>query len=149
LEAGGSMAYADVRVEDVMSSPPITVTEETTVYQAALIMAENNIGSLIVVDENGSLLGVVTERDIVRKVVARAADPRRVKVGDIMTRNPYYVVSDDSIVRAAELMGEHGIGHLPVLDPQTLRVVGMVSKRDIVRIAPDLLITAFGVQQRG
>ncbi len=138
------MAYADVRVEDVMSSPPITVTEDTTVYQAALIMSENNIGSLVVVDENGSLLGIVTERDIVRKVVAKAADPRRVRVGEIMTRNPYYVTSDDSIVRAAELMGEHNIGHLPVLDPETLKVVGVVSKRDIVRIAPDLLLTAFG-----
>ncbi|MEB3851591.1 MAG: CBS domain-containing protein [Desulfurococcales archaeon] len=138
------MAYADVRVEDVMSSPPITVGEDATVYQAAVIMAENNIGSLIVVDENGSLLGIVTERDIVRKVVAKAADPRKVRVGEIMSRNPYYVTSDDSIVRAAEIMGEHGIGHLPVLDPQSLRVVGMISKRDIVSIAPDLLLTAYG-----
>jgi len=138
------VAYADVRVEDVMSSPPITVGEDATVYQAAVIMAENNIGSLIVVDENGSLLGIVTERDIVRKVVAKAADPRKVRVGEIMSRNPYYVTSDDSIVRAAEIMGEHGIGHLPVLDPQSLRVVGMISKRDIVSIAPDLLLTAYG-----
>ncbi|MEB2837396.1 MAG: CBS domain-containing protein [Desulfurococcales archaeon] len=135
---------SDVRVEDVMSSPPITISPRATVYQAARLMADSDIGSLIVVDENGSLLGIVTERDIVRKVVARALDPREVLIEEIMTRNPYYVTTDDSIVRAAEVMGEHGIGHLPVLDPESLKVVGMISKRDIVRIAPDLLITAYG-----
>ncbi len=126
-----------------MSSPPITVTPDTTVYRAAIVMSDNNIGSLIVVDNGGNLLGIITERDIVRKVVARALDPREVTVGEVMTRNPYYVTSDDSIVRAAELMGEHGIGHLPVLDPETLKVVGMISKRDIVRIAPDLIATTY------
>lgn len=134
---------SDVRVEDVMSSPPITVGPQETVLNAARIMDENNIGSLIVIDENGSLLGIVTERDIVRKVVAKGLDPSRVRISEIMTKNPYYVTTDDSVVRAAEVMGEHGIGHLPVLDPESLKVVGMISKRDIVRIAPDLIVTAY------
>lgn len=136
-------AASDVRVEDVMSTPPITVKPEESVLKAASLMDENDIGSLIVVDENGSLLGIVTERDIVRKVVAKGLDPSRVRVGDIMTRDPYYVTTEDSVVRAAEVMGEHGVGHLPVLDPETLKVVGMISKRDIVRIAPDLIVTAY------
>jgi CBS domain-containing protein len=134
---------SDVRVEDVMSTPPITIRPDESVLRAARLMDENNIGSLIVVDENGSLLGIVTERDIVRKVVAKGLDPSKVKVKEIMTRNPYYVTTDDSVVRAAEVMGEHGVGHLPVLDPESFKVVGMISKRDIVRIAPDLVVTAY------
>ena len=130
--------FEDYPVSELMSSPPITVKPNITVREAAEIMVENNIGSLIVVDEKESLIGIVTVRDIIREVVAKGLPPDKVKVEEIMTRNIYYVLSDDTIRRAVEIMSERGIGHLPVIDPNTYKLVGVVSKTDILKIAPGL-----------
>lgn len=129
----------DYPVSEVMSTPLITVTPDKNVKEAASLMAENGIGSLVVVDEKGSLIGIVTVTDIIREVVAKGLLPEKVRVSDIMTRNIYYVMADDTIRRAAEIMAEKGIGHLPVIDPNTYKVVGMVSKTDILKIAPGLI----------
>ncbi|MEB3844550.1 MAG: CBS domain-containing protein [Desulfurococcales archaeon] len=123
-------------VDVVMSTPPILVGTTISVAEGARIMARENVGSLIIVDENDSLIGIVTKTDIVYKVVAEGRNPSTTMLGEIMTRNPYYIFRDASLREAAELMGDKRIGHLPVVDPETMKVVGVISKSDILRIAP-------------
>jgi CBS domain-containing protein len=130
--------FEDYPVSELMSSPPITIRPSVSIKEAAKIMVENNIGSLIVVDDKGSIIGIVTVRDIIREVVAKGLSPDKIKVEDIMTRNIYYILSDDTIKRAVEIMSERGIGHLPVIDPNDYRLVGVISKTDILKIAPGL-----------
>lgn len=126
----------ELKCEDIMSAPPVTASPSDTAQFAARKMVDSGVGSLIVVDENGSLLGIVTKTDLVRGVVAPGKDPLKVMLRDVMTRNPYYVTTESSVREAADIMGAYGIGHLPVLDPETQRVVGVISMRDIVRLAP-------------
>ncbi|MCE4603093.1 MAG: CBS domain-containing protein [Desulfurococcales archaeon] len=131
-------------LEDVMRTPVVTMAPMETVRRAAEEMSSRGIGSIVIVDSRDMLLGIVTKTDIVAKVVARGLDPGMVKLGDIMTENPYYMFSDAPLREAAELMGSKGIGHLPVLDPETRRIVGIITKSDILKIAPhyiDLVYT--------
>jgi len=115
---------------DIMSSPPVTASPFETVGEGARIMTEKGVGSLVIVDDKDSLLGIVTKTDFVKKVVAKDLSPREVTLGDIMTRNPYYVFDNSPVLEAAEIMGTYGIGHLPVLDHETYKVVGVVSMRE-------------------
>lgn len=135
-------------VGEVMSTPPIMILPTETVEQGARIMAEEGIGSLIVVDENESLIGIVTKTDIVYKVVARGEDPSRTLIASIMTRNPYYILKTATLREAAEEMGIHNIGHLPVIDPETSKVVGVISKSDILRLAPHYMTLVYLTRPR-
>lgn len=126
-------------VADVMTTNVVTVSPESNVYEAARLMRDNGIGSLVVVDKDDSLVGIVTVRDIVYRVVAEGRDPAKTRVEEIMSKNPYYVLDNEPVERAVEIMGSANIGHLPVLDHETFKVVGILSKRDIVRAAPHLL----------
>jgi len=125
-------------VRDVMRSPLVKVLPTTPVSEVARLMVDNNVGSVVIVDEQDNLLGIVTKTDIVRETVAKGL-PRNIPVGEIMTKNPYYVTDDATLHEAAEIMGTHGIGHLPVLSRENMKPIGMISKRDIVRLAPHLL----------
>ena len=136
----------DVLVRDVMSTPVIYLYPFHTVREAAAVMVEKGVGSIVVVDEAGRLIGIVTRTDILRHVVARGLNPDSVKIGDIMTKNPLYVLADTPIEEAARLMGSRGIGHLPVLDPKTYKPVGMISKRDILRIAPHYITLVYALR---
>ncbi len=133
---GETETLEDILVSDVMKTPVITMSPTDTIMEAAKVMVENDIGSIVVVDDRERLLGIVTKTDIVKGVVARGLSPRSVKLGDIMTRDPFYLFSDATLREAAELMGSKGIGHLPILDPDSMKIVGIISKRDILRIAP-------------
>jgi len=133
---GVSEEVEDLLVSDVMSTPPVVISPVSSVKEAAKTMVDRRIGSLLVVDNRGRLIGILTKTDIVREVVAKGLNPSEVKVGDIMTRNPYYVMSDATLKEAASLMGSYLIGHLPVLEPDTGKPVGVISMRDILKIAP-------------
>lgn len=125
-------------VRDVMRTPVIKATPLVPTNEVARLMIENGVGSVIIVDEQDNLIGIVTKSDIVREVVVKGLS-RSVPVGEIMVRNPFYVMEDSTVHEAAEIMGTHGIGHLPVLSAQNMKPIGMISKRDIIRLAPHLL----------
>ncbi|GAB6148101.1 CBS domain-containing protein [Stetteria hydrogenophila] len=133
------MSTQELVVADIMSSGVVSTTPDATVYEAARLMKEKNVGSLVVLDGQGNLVGIITVSDIVFRVVAEGLDPAKTKVGDVMSKNPYYVLDNEPAERAVEIMGSAGVGHLPVLDHVTFKVVGVVSKRDILREAPHLL----------
>jgi len=108
----------------------LAIRENSTVAQAAKKMTDNNIGCLAVFDTNKNFAGVITERDILAKVIAKNIPPSNALVANIMTANPVSVAMDTSIEVLEQLMAENQIRHLPVLDND--RPVGMVSSRDLI-----------------
>jgi predicted transcriptional regulator len=100
-----------------------------SVYDALLLMAEHNVGALVVV-ENGEVIGVLTERDYSRKVVLHNRTSRDTLVGDIISRPAITVSSDERIETCMEIMTNKRIRHLPVVDDGSL--TGMISIGDLV-----------------
>lgn len=123
-------------VRDVMVSDPVVVSPNINVQEIAKIMKEKNIGSVIVV-ENNRMVGIVTEEDLIRRVLAEGRDPVRTRAEDVMTRPVVYVSPDTELKEAALLMARLGIGHLPVVEGN--RVVGIIAEYDIVRLTPELI----------
>lgn len=107
-----------------------TVSPESSVYEALEELENNNLGSLVVV-ENGKLIGIFTERDYARKVILKGRSSRDTHVKDIMTERPLFVSPDTSIDACMQLMSSKFIRHLPVLDNDQL--VGVISIGDVVK----------------
>ena len=106
-----------------------TITAEQTVLEAAREMVASNIGAIPVLRE-GELIGIFSERDIMKRVVAEGRDPARTRVSEVMTANPLTVDMRESIEHCMVLMKEHSFRHLPVCDGKKLK--GIVSLRDIL-----------------
>jgi CBS domain-containing protein len=100
-----------------------------TVLEAARFMMEHNVGALPVL-RNGELAGIVSERDIMNRVVAVGRTPGTTAVAEIMTANPRAVSADESIEECLFIMREFGFRHLPIVDGKELK--GLVSLRDIL-----------------
>ncbi len=107
-----------------------STTPETSVYDALKLMAEKNVGALIVV-EGGRLTGIFSERDYARKVILKGKSSRKLAVSEVMTSDVISVRPDQSIVDCMELMTEKRIRHLPVLEAGDL--VGVISIGDVVK----------------
>ncbi len=122
----------DVPVISVISRDPIVMSPEATVAEAVKRMSEENVGSVVIVDEDMRPVGIFTERDLLIKVCARGLDPAEVKLGEVMTKNPLVVREDESAKKALEIMLHFGFRHLPVVDAYG-RLVGVVSIRDVTR----------------
>ncbi len=109
--------------------PVATVTPEASVREAARRMRERRVAALLVM-EGERLVGIVTERDIVFRVVAEGRDPAAVTVAEIMTRDPVTARPDERAIDALTKMREGHFRHLPVVDGDG-RVVAVVSIRDL------------------
>lgn len=105
---------------------------DITVHDAAKEMAKRNIGS-VVVTEGEMLCGIVTERDLLRKIVAENATPANIKLRDVMTADLEVVRPDDTIKLAIDLMTKGKFRHLPVIGSLG-EVVSMLSQRDFMEI---------------
>ena len=92
-------------------------------------MVERHIGAVAVL-EDGKLSGIFSERDLMRRVVAEGRDPKTLKVGEVMTRDPLTVRPDDCLDYAMDLMKQHGFRHLPVCTGD--QVSGLISMRDLL-----------------
>lgn len=111
--------------------PPICVQLGESVSVAVQKMNENKVGCVLVT-EGERLVGIVTERNILRRLMNFDRDPKKVKVEEIMTRNPEVLQLDDPIVFALNKMGVGGFRHLPLVDNEH-RPVGTLSVQHIVR----------------
>jgi CBS domain-containing protein len=100
-----------------------------TALEIAQAMVARNIGAVPVM-ENGILVGVFSERDLMKRVVVEGLDPATIKVGDVMTRDPLTVCPQEELETCRALMKKHGFRHLPVCEGAQL--AGMVSMRDIL-----------------
>ena len=106
-----------------------SVKVDDTIYKRAQIMADAHIAALIVVDDDGILIGIITERDLTQLVLAAGLDGKTTIVGDVMTANPDILGPEDSAMDALELMQNRGYRHLPVVENG--KCVSIVSSRDL------------------
>jgi len=120
----------DVPILTLLRRDPIVLPPTATVREAIEKMAEANVGSVIIVDEDMKPIGIFTERDLLVKVCARGLDPASVRLEEVMTRNPMVVRESETAKKALELMLHFGFRHLPVVDSEG-RLVGVVSIRDV------------------
>jgi CBS domain-containing protein len=121
------------KVADVLlrkGSNIITVSPETTVLEALHIMADQNIGSVMVLND-GHYLGIVTERDYSRKVVLLGKSSTDTKVSEIMSSDLPRVTAHDSVDYCMQLMSDRNIRYLPVFDEN--QVTGIISINDVVK----------------
>lgn len=123
-------------VRDVMNPQVIVAKSSVTVKEAAELMAQMRIGCLIVIDDE-KLLGIVTESDIIGKIVAKNRDPEKITLRDIMTGKVISVSSDKSLNEAADMMVENKIKRLPVVDNGKL--VGIITATDMISFEPKMI----------
>ena len=122
-----------ITVKDILRSKThdiISITPDTTVYDALVIMAEKNIGALVVLNGE-TLAGIMSERDYARKVILLGKSSREMRVGEIMTSNVISVRPDQSVQECMAHMTDKHIRHLPVLEGD--RLVGIISIGDVVK----------------
>lgn len=128
--------YLSLKVQDAMIREVVTLDENATVREAAKIMNKFEIGSLIIVSK-GKAVGIVTERDLLKRVVAEARDANTTKVNEIMTTPLVVVEPDMDLEKAVKQMFQMKIKKLPVIDGK--RLVGLVSLTDIARFHPPMI----------
>jgi len=110
---------------------PISLGPDATLDEVVVTMRANNIGSILIVDQDGKLAGVFTEHDLLKKAACEIQDLTTVRVRDYMTPNPTALTADAPIAHALHLMSIHGFRHLPIVDSQG-RPIGIISFRDVV-----------------
>lgn len=108
----------------------LSITPESSVYDALEVLENNNVGALVVVDGE-TLVGIFTERDYARKVVLKGRSSKETLVRDIMTERPIFVTPDNSIDDCMQIMTDKFIRHLPVMDKGKL--LGVISIGDVVK----------------
>jgi CBS domain-containing protein len=124
-------------VKDVMSSPVVTLDEGATSNKVANIMDENKLGCLIVTNKTGKPVGIITERDLVIRVLAKNLKPDAVKAKEIMTSPLVTIEPEATISEAARRMSRLNIRRLGVIYKGNL--VGVVSSKDILGVMPELI----------
>jgi len=124
-------------VKDVMSSNVLVTPPDTTVMDAARQMRSENRGSVVVMDKMKPV-GIVTERDLFKRVVADGLVPKDVLVRDIMSSPLLSIGPGDTIKSAAKMMAEKEIRRLPVIEKNKL--VGMITATDLARLEPHELL---------
>lgn len=117
----------DRPVESIMQRDFLVAGPASTVIAAVRQMAARNVGAILVADE-GRLVGIFTERDVLRRIVAPGLDPQATKLADVMTREPFTVGTDAPFGYALSVMQEKGFRHLPVIHDG--KTVGIVSTRN-------------------
>ncbi|MDQ3838145.1 MAG: CBS domain-containing protein [Thermoproteota archaeon] len=127
-----------ITVNDLMRKKLITVGESASVQQAAKKMKDKNVSSLVVVDENSSPIGLVTERDLVRKVCIQDAYPSKITAREIMSSPLITIESRSSPSEALDIMLQNNVRHLFVVDNNKLpeqknKLIGVVTPLDFTR----------------
>jgi CBS domain-containing protein len=117
------------KVHEVMTDRPRCVTPETPVSEAAQLMAAEDIGSLPILDGE-QLAGIVTDRDIVIRAVAKGKDPKGMPVREVASRELVTVQANDDLSDALKLMASQQVRRLPVVDEDN-RLVGILAQADI------------------
>ena len=109
-----------------------TTTKNENVRQALILMSENNIGAIIVVDNNDSPIGIFSERDYARKIVLKGKSSKDTLLNEVMTKELITVTKNHKIDQCMKIMNEKGIRHLPVLENK--KIVEIISIRDVLKI---------------
>ncbi|MGH3032070.1 MAG: CBS domain-containing protein [Gaiellaceae bacterium] len=123
------------QIRDLMTENPSSCERGTPVAEAAKVMAREDVGSVPVV-EGGRLVGVVTDRDLVVRVLAEGRDPESTTAGEIASSDLVTLSPDDNLDQALQLLARHQVRRLPVVEGE--RLVGIVAQADIARHADEV-----------
>jgi CBS domain-containing protein len=124
-----------MQIKDIIQSHEVyCISTGKTVQEAAELMSEKGIGALPVLDGD-KLVGILTERDLLRRIIAKKKSPEKVNIEEIMTRELILAPPDMDLKECASLMRRYNIRHLPVADGDNL--VGIISQRDLLKIEID------------
>jgi CBS domain-containing protein len=118
-----------ILVRHVMTEAPRTLSPDRTVADGAGLMEQYDVGVIPLANEDDALVGIVTDRDLVLRVLAKQRDPREVTLGEVATTHPVTISPDANVTQARELMREHRVRRLPVVKEGTL--VGIVALGDV------------------
>lgn len=120
------------KCKDIMTKRLVYCVPEDTVSKAAQLMEKEDIGPMLIVEDgqNNKLVGIVTDRDLALRVVGEGRDTQTTKVGEVMTREVVTSQSDDDVDRATNLMEQHQLRRIPVVDDNG-RLVGIISQADV------------------
>jgi len=127
-------------VRSVMSKPVITVKAESSVREAANLMTKKGAGSIVVTRE-GSPVGIVTERDMVERVVAKGLEASKLRIEEIMSKPLITTKSDMPIIEAIRMMQKEKIRRLLIVENKKL--VGIVTQRDLLRALAFHVVISF------
>lgn len=125
------MATARDLIKNKESSSVFLISADATAFDAMKLMAKHNVGALLVKGVDGSIQGILSERDFILKLEVLGRTPQETPVGEILTANVLYVESTQSLEECMSLMNEKAIRHLPVFEGKKL--LGMISVRDVLR----------------
>lgn len=124
-----------VKIKDIMSRNIVYVSPDNNVKQVAEIMRDRSIGVVLIIDQNQNLSGMISERDIITKVVAFKLDPSEILVKDIMTRNLVTGNQEMTDMEASMLMSEKRIKKLPITENN--KVIGIITQTDLMKVTLD------------
>jgi CBS domain-containing protein len=138
--------HLSAKVRDFMEVPPKVIADDATIDQAAGTMWDLNIGSVIVVDKEGRMAGIITERDILF-AVTKSLVGKEIPANSIMSKTSLMCTPNEGIVTAVDRMIKGGVRHLPVIDKGG-KPLGMVSMRDAMGISEPLLKFVFRMTRK-
>lgn len=136
-----------VQVSDAMTKEPVVMKPEENLHTVATTMEKSHVGSIII-SQQKKLLGIITEQDIVRKVIAKNLDPYKTKVKDVMETDMITIHGEQDVYDALVLMKQHNIRHLPVMSNG--KMSGFLTIKDILKIQPqlfDLMVEKFELRE--
>ena len=116
-------------IESISHSNVVSVPPQASAFDAACVMTKGRCGSVLIVDAGGAMVGILTERDLMIKIVAKRRDPDTTPVSDIMTHNPHFISPETSVSDAVLIMQRHSFRHLPIT-LSTSNILGVFSIRD-------------------
>lgn len=128
---------SEIKVGDIMSKNVISVTRDASIMEVAKLMEKYNVGSVVVADKKKAE-GIITERDIVRKLIGKGKDVTQAKASDAMSSPLKVITAEASLETAAKAMKEYRIKRLPVISEKN-ELVGLVSEGDIMRVFPSVV----------
>jgi CBS domain-containing protein len=129
LEGAIIMAAERTVFQSMSQKQVLSLGPQASVWDAACVMTRANCGSVLFMELPGTLLGIVTERDLMTRVLAKALDPAKTKVCDVMTPNPMCIAPETLVSDAVVIMIERGFRHLPIVGPGS-KILGVFSVRD-------------------
>ena len=136
------------KCSDIMTHEVVTCTPESTAVEVAQLMKEEDIGPVLVVDNEQSrtLVGIITDRDIVLKVIAEGRDPKTTRVGDVMSKKLITCRADDDVDVAMQAMAQYQLRRGPVIEGNMV-LVGIISQADVATRADEPEKTAEVVKE--
>ena len=122
-------------VKEIMTKNVVTIDADASVFDACMMYKEKKVGCLVVVDDE-TCVGIVTERDLIERSICQRRDPEKTKVSEIMSQNIKVVYALDTAEKALETMKQYKIKKLPVISSE--KIVGIVTITDIAEARPEI-----------